>query len=223
MCFEGERESVPEYLVWECTRAACGFRFPAEADSFEEAACPRCGAPARKVARYPAPSRKSIAPPAATLRLEALLDNGRSAWNVGSIFRIADGAGVEHLYLCGITPPGDHPRVPKTALGAEKTIGWSSHPNAVRTAEALIGRGYILWALETTPQAVPLFDILPLQATQRLVLVVGNERAGVDPGLLSLCARHVCLPMRGSKESLNVSSAFGIAAYALRYATNFHE
>ncbi len=209
---------MPEYLVWECTQPACGFRFPAEADSLEGAACPRCGAPTRSVARYPAPSREETALPDATPRLEALLDNLRSAWNVGNIFRIADGAGVQHLYLCGITPSGDHPRVPKTALGAEKTVGWSSHPNAVRTAERLIGRGYILWALETTPQAVPLFDILPLRETQPLVLVVGNERAGVDPGLLSLCARHVYLPMQGGKESLNVSSAFGIAVYALRYA-----
>ncbi len=213
MCFE-----MPEYAVYECTRPACGLRFPAETDSLEAARCPRCGAATREAARFPAPARRETAPPEGSLPLEALLDNLRSAWNTGSIFRIADGAGVRHLYLCGITPSGEHPRVPKTALGAEKTVGWSSHLNAVRTAEELIQGGCTLWALETTPQAVSLFDLLPYQNEKPLVLVVGNERAGVDPGLLALCARHVCLPMQGSKESLNAAVAFGIAAYALRQA-----
>lgn len=149
------------------------------------------------------------------MHLEALLDNLRSAWNVGSIFRIADGAGVKHLHLCGTTPPGDHPRVPKTALGAEKTIGWRYHPNGLSVARELQRAGYRLWALETSTGAESLFDLLPINGQSRLVLVVGNERAGIDPEILALCERCVALPMLGIKESLNVAVAFGIAAYAM--------
>ncbi len=206
---------MPTYAFYECTRPACGFRFPAEADSLAAARCPLCGAPARQAARVPSRPRKMPRPPQGGLRLEALLDNLRSAWNVGSIFRIADGAGVRHLHLCGITPSGEHPRVPKTALGAERTVGWSSHPNGARLAGELIQRGYTLWALEATPQAVSLFETIPPSSGIPLVLVVGNERAGVDPGILALCERHICLPMEGSKESLNVATAFAVAVYVL--------
>ncbi len=204
------------YRVYVCTRPACAFRFPAPDGSPAAETCPCCGAAARGETRYPLPRRNPPAPQPA-LHLEALLDNLRSAWNVGSIFRIADGAGVRHLHLCGITPPGDHPRVPKTALGAQTAVGWTAHPNGLEAARALRGRGFRLWALETTPQALSLFDLLPAHTETPLVLVLGNELSGVDPGILALCERHVCLPMQGVKESLNVAAAFGAAAYALLY------
>ncbi len=146
-------------------------------------------------------------------RLDALLDNIRSAWNVGAIFRTADGLGVEKLYLCGITPGPENAQVRKTALGAEQTIGWETTRDALSTARALIDRGYQLIALEQADRAIPL-DAVKLPAEKNL-LVVGNEVTGVDPALLDLCQQIAYIPMFGQKRSLNVEVAFGIAASSL--------
>ncbi|GAB4532643.1 MAG: hypothetical protein Fur0018_21400 [Anaerolineales bacterium] len=201
--------------MYQCTRPECGFRFPAEADHPTASRCPQCGAPTLGSSTFLAAAQPFAASPQVSVHLEALLDNLRSAWNVGSIFRIADGAGVKRLHLCGTTPPGDHPRIPKTALGAEHTIGWRYHLNGLYAARALLEEGYRLWALETTVGAESLFDLLPVNTPERLALVLGNERTGIDPDILALCDRHLYLPMLGIKESLNVAVAFGIAAYAL--------
>jgi 23S rRNA (guanosine2251-2'-O)-methyltransferase len=149
--------------------------------------------------------------------LHGLLDNVRSTFNVGSIFRSADGAAFQHLYLCGITPTPAHPKVAKTALTAEQTVAWSQHTNALDLAEALQGRGHHLWALEDAPDATSLFAAQLPPPDQPLVLIVGHEVTGVDPGLLALCDQVVALPMGGVKRSLNVAIAFGIAAYTVRF------
>jgi tRNA G18 (ribose-2'-O)-methylase SpoU len=150
---------------------------------------------------------------------EVILDNIRSAYNVGAIFRIADGAGIKHLYLCGITPnPKGHPAIGKTALGAEDEVPWSYHPNALDVAHTLREKGYHLLALERRSESI----LLPNFSTeflngQPLGLILGNERAGVDPGLIGLCDTVIALPMVGKKASLNVAVAFGIAAYWLSF------
>ncbi|NTV37112.1 MAG: RNA methyltransferase [Anaerolineaceae bacterium] len=145
-----------------------------------------------------------------------LLDNIRSILNVGSIFRTADGAGFEKLILSGITATPLHPKLAKTGLGAEGLIPWEYTPNALDTASELIHQGYSLWALEECDNAVSLFDydrtIFP---DSPVALVVGNEITGVDPDILNLAHVKVWIPMNGSKRSLNVAVAFGIAAYNL--------
>jgi tRNA G18 (ribose-2'-O)-methylase SpoU len=143
----------------------------------------------------------------------------RSLFNVGSIFRSADGAGLRHLYLCGVTPTPDHPKLGKTALGAEKQVAWSHHRNAVILAEELRAAGWTLWALETGAAAESIFTVAlprPPLPQPPLVLVAGGEVTGVDPDVLALCARRVAIPMAGRKESLNVAVAFGVAAVILR-------
>lgn len=147
-------------------------------------------------------------------RLCALLDNVRSLFNVGSIFRSADGAGVSHLYLCGFTPTPTNPKLAKTALGAEQTVGWSHHNNAVDLALSLRAQGHRLWALEALPGATIIFDAPPLDGST--VLVAGNEVTGIDPDLLALCSCTLAIPMYGRKRSLNVATAFGVAAVVLR-------
>ena len=149
-----------------------------------------------------------------------LLDNLRSAYNTGAIFRTADGVGAVHLYLGGITPnPTENMAVGKTALGSELTTPWSSHPNACALAQDLQAEGFRLLALETTPHAIPIFEVdLDGFGTDPLLLVVGNEQAGIDPGLLDLCDLVLALPMVGSKGSLNVAVAFGVAAYWLAFS-----
>ncbi len=148
-----------------------------------------------------------------------LADNLRSAYNVGALLRSADGAAVSHVYLCGISPTPEHPRVGKTALGAERAVPWSYHPNARHLALELLDRGGHLWVLERTVAGVDLFQAeMPGQGD--VILVVGNEQAGVDPALVELAHRCVHLPMAGVKRSLNVASAAAVALYWMRYGSN---
>jgi 23S rRNA (guanosine2251-2'-O)-methyltransferase len=153
--------------------------------------------------------------------MEALLDNIRSAWNVGAIFRTADGFGVQKLHLCGITPTPENKSVAKTALGADKNIPWTYSRNAVSAAEKLRDEGACLWALEQDERATPLTETdarADFKTDIRIVLVVGNELTGVDPELLNMCERIVYIPMQGKKRSLNVEVAFGVAVSALSNA-----
>jgi tRNA G18 (ribose-2'-O)-methylase SpoU len=146
-----------------------------------------------------------------------LLDNWRSLFNVGAAFRTADGAGVRHLYLCGITATPDTQRkLAKTALGAEQAVPWSYHPDAVQLAAALRDEGAQLWVLERADHAQSLFDINCLPAHSSVVLAAGNEVIGVDPGLVAVADQVIQLPMLGSKQSLNVAVALSIATYWLR-------
>ena len=121
---------------------------------------------------------------------------------------------MQHLYLCGVTATPANHKLAKTALGAEHDVAWSHHRNSVDLAHTLLASGNHLWALETAPGATSIFDLDP--PLSPLVLVVGNEVTGVDPGLLALCERHIAIPMFGRKKSLNVATAFGIAAVLLR-------
>jgi 23S rRNA (guanosine2251-2'-O)-methyltransferase len=156
------------------------------------------------------------------IQLEALLDNIRSAWNVGSIFRTADGLGVSKLYLCGITPTPDNEAVRKTSLGAEETVAWEYSRNAMETAKKLKGEGYRVIALEQDERSIPIDTLVPERSAAQSkgmltkdVLILGNEVTGVDPGLLDLCDLIVHIPMHGQKRSFNVEVAFAIAAFQL--------
>ncbi len=197
------------YLFLLCAAEGCGLRFPGPIG----VPCPLCKGETVLVSErcaQPDPGKVEEAAP-----LEFVLDNVRSVFNVGSIFRSADGAGVSHLYLGGITPRPGHKAMRKTALGAEERIAWSAHRDSVLLAEELVRTGHTLWALEHTLDSVDLFDVAAKRGSEKLVVVLGNEVTGVDPGVLPFCDRVVHLPMRGSKASLNVATAMGIAAYAL--------
>jgi tRNA G18 (ribose-2'-O)-methylase SpoU len=161
------------------------------------------------------PSPPTALPEGEGNKLEALLDNVRSAWNVGAIFRTADALGVRRLYLCGITPTPENASVSKTALGADKSVAWSHDRNALAVAQKLKAGGCLLWGLEQDERAVSTTDLF---ADSRIgtdfppiILIVGNEITGVDPALLDLCDRIIYIPMRGQKRSLNVEVAFGVA------------
>ena len=143
-----------------------------------------------------------------------LLDNIRSAWNVGSILRSADGFGFGHAYLCGITPTPENGAVTKTSLGAEDTVTWSNHKDAVKLVKGLKKEGWKVWALEDDERAVPINSAS--NTNERGVLILGSEVTGVDPELLDLCDSIYFIPMHGEKKSFNVAIAFGIAAYAFR-------
>jgi len=148
-------------------------------------------------------------------RVAALLDNVRSAWNAGSILRSADGFGFTHVYLCGITPTGDNEAVVKTSLGAEDSVPWSYHKDAVKLVKGLKAEGWKVYALEEDPRSLPISQFTNSRLPEPAVLIVGNEVTGVDPELLDLCDKIFYIPMLGEKKSFNVAIAFGIAAYAL--------
>lgn len=145
--------------------------------------------------------------------MAVLLDNIRSAWNAGSILRSADGFGFSHAFLCGITPTPDNEAVAKTSLGAEDSVPWSYHKDAVKLVMGLKKEGHIIQALEDHERAVDIHHAsFP---SYNSVLIVGNEITGVDPQLLDMCDSIIYIPMRGGKKSFNAAIAFGIAAYAL--------
>jgi 23S rRNA (guanosine2251-2'-O)-methyltransferase len=141
-----------------------------------------------------------------------LLENVRSLYNVGSLFRTADAAGAAELVLSGITGRPPHKGIQKTALGAQDRVRWSYFGSSVYAATHLQSRGFELTVLETTPAAVDLFDWVPRFP---VCVILGHEVDGVTPPLLEMADRHVRIPMLGHKHSLNVSVAGGVLLYEL--------
>ena len=146
------------------------------------------------------------------LPVTIVLDNLRSAYNVGSFFRTADAARAERLVLCGFTCCPPHKGVLETAVGAERTMPWEYVENSTEAALMLRARGHEVAVLETSVRSVDLFDWAPRFP---VCLVFGNELAGVQPELLAACDVHVRIPMLGLKHSLNVATAGGIAIFEL--------
>ena len=145
--------------------------------------------------------------------VSVVLDNVRSAHNVGAVLRTADALALAHVYLCGITPPGDHIAVFKTALGADASVPWSHAGSAREVVERLKRGGTTVAALELTTAPTPVEALTA--AHFPLALVVGNEVDGVDADVLAACDFAIELPQWGAKHSLNASVAFGVAAYDL--------
>lgn len=145
----------------------------------------------------------------------AVLDNIRSAYNVGSILRTADACGILKIYLCGITPSPPHPKIAKTALGAENFLEIIKKGKTWKLVEDLKKEGYFIIALEQTKKSRDLFSFR-LPKKEKIALVLGPERRGLSERILKRTDAQVEIPMWGKKESLNVSVAFGIAAYFLK-------
>ena len=201
-----------------CQNPECGLRYPARAGLNVGVRCPRCMGKTIVVAEHVSSLEPDESPrlSKSSNSLGCVLDNVRSALNVGSIFRTAEGYGFAHLYLCGVTPAPDIPQVQKTALGAEQMLPWSSHLNGVELVASLKRSGYCLWALERTAASRAIKSAAAQgKLPQDCVLIVGNEQAGVDPGILELADEILHLEMRGKKQSFNVSIAFAIAAQIL--------
>lgn len=153
----------------------------------------------------------------------AVLDNIRSAHNVGSMFRSADAAGVGKLYLCGITPePVDRfenirPEFAKTALGAEETVPWEKAARTGSCVKRLKREGWTVCVLEQNKSALHYAKAIPrLRKSNMIAVVVGNEVSGVSRAVLAEADYILEIPMRGKKESLNVAVAFGVMVFALR-------
>ena len=203
----------PQYYYYECENPACGLRFPGHEGAPRWNRCPLCRSNTHIVAQVNSShTQNRRIETRKTRQVEVLLDNLRSAWNVGSIFRTSDGLGIDKIHLCGISPTPANPKVNKTALGAEISLPWEHHKNGVKLAQELKSRGYLLLALEDIRGAIPLYQVDFPESHLPLVLVVGNEICGVDPGILEYCQTVIFIPMSGMKRSYNVAIAFAIAA-----------
>jgi len=202
--------STPSFQIRVCQNPSCGLRYPLTLDHPFGERCPLClgetvVAFEQTIEREPVREDDDLF----KTNLRVVLDNVRSAWNVGAIFRTADGFGIHHLYLCGITPTPDNESVTKTSLGAEEFVTWSAHKNALKLVKGLQAEGWKIWALEKTDGSKSLAE--KIKTPKETVLVVGNEVSGVDPGILEVADKIVHIPMRGQKRSFNVAIAFAVA------------
>lgn len=150
--------------------------------------------------------------------IHVLLDNIRSMHNVGSVLRSSDAFLVEKVYLCGITPKPPHREIRKTAIGAEESVDWEVHENALELAKSLQAQGFKLLALEQTEDSFPLADFAADLAQEKYLLILGHEVEGVQQALIDLCDYALEIPQFGTKHSLNVSVATGIALHQLIFS-----
>ncbi len=163
------------------------------------------------------------------IQLTLILDNLRSSYNVGAILRTCDAAGVRRVIACGTTPyprthndlrdpvvsARNHREIAKTALGAEETVMVEYINNTLSAMTACKKKNCTLIGLEKVSSA---HNILNLTAPSTpIALIVGNEVEGLSDNVLAACELVCDIPQRGTKESLNVSVATGIALYALMF------
>jgi tRNA G18 (ribose-2'-O)-methylase SpoU len=145
--------------------------------------------------------------------LIVILDNLRSAYNVGSIFRTCECAGIQKLILCGITPCPPHKGIEKTALGTTQALPWEYQLSVLSTIEKLKKEGYTIACLEITDKSLPISEVK--KDYFPMVLVIGNEVYGVSEAVLEASDLVLEIPLYGKKESLNVAVAAGVAIFTL--------
>lgn len=143
-----------------------------------------------------------------------VLDNVRSALNVGSIFRTADAFLLEKILLCGITAQPPHREILKTALGSTDSVNWEYMPSTETAVSELKTQGYQVFAVEQTTQSIWLQDFRPV-ADGKYAFILGNEVDGVSQNVLSMCDGVVEIPQFGTKHSLNVAVAAGIVVWTV--------
>jgi len=145
--------------------------------------------------------------------IDVLVDNIRSLYNVGSIFRTSDGAWIHKLFLCGFTPHPPRKEIEKTALGATETVPWEYRKDPLEVILELKQQRVTICVLEQTTKSIPYTVVSPSHFP--LCLVIGNEITGVSHRLVEAADISIEIPMVGTKQSLNVAVAYGIAVFEL--------
>lgn len=141
--------------------------------------------------------------------LVVVLDNVRSMYNVGSVFRTADAFRLQRIWLCGITSTPPHPEIHKTALGAEETVEWSYAKDTIDAVNTLRSEGYTIIAVEQVKNSIMLQDY-SIDKDKKYALVLGNEVKGVQQSVVDVCDDCIEIPQFGTKHSMNVSVTAGI-------------
>jgi tRNA G18 (ribose-2'-O)-methylase SpoU len=144
----------------------------------------------------------------------AVLENIRSAYNVGSVFRTADAFLLEAIYLTGYTCTPPHKEIKKTALGAEDTVSWKHFANAATAIEELKANGYKVFAVEQAINSRRLQDIR-LGTDEKIAVIFGNEVTGVEQTTIAQCDGCIEIPQLGMKHSLNIATAAGVVLWEI--------
>jgi len=146
--------------------------------------------------------------------LTIILDDVRSLYNVGSVFRTSDAFRVERIILCGITatPENSLVEIHKTALGAEESVEWSYSPDCLSVVKELNEKGYITVAVEQVEGSIKLDNIV-VEKDKRYALVLGNEVKGINQDVVDICKWSLEIPQYGTKHSLNVSVSAGLVIW----------
>lgn len=144
--------------------------------------------------------------------IHIVLDRLRSAHNVGNIFRLADAVGASEVICCGYTAAPPHPKLVKTAMGADKTVPFRSFPTAAEAVAELKREGCRAIAVETVSEAA---DAWNYEYPEKIALVFGNEALGISEEALALCDGFVSLPMFGTKVSINVGNCAAVVLYMI--------
>lgn len=142
----------------------------------------------------------------------AVLENIRSAYNVGSVFRTADAFLLASVYIAGYTATPPHKEIAKTALGAEDAVHWEKFATGPEAVKVLKEQGYKVYAVEQVDNSTPL-DSLGEMAPEKMAFVFGNEVNGVEEATLRMCDGSIEIPQFGTKHSLNISVAAGIVLW----------
>ena len=143
-----------------------------------------------------------------------VLENIRSAYNVGSVFRTADAFLLEAIYICGYTCTPPHKEIKKTALGAEDSVHWKHFSNTVQAMEDLHARGYKVFAVEQAQGSTLLHDT-NWAPGERIAVIFGNEVTGVEQATIQQCEGCIEIPQLGMKHSLNIATAAGVVLWEL--------
>ncbi len=141
-----------------------------------------------------------------------VLDDVRSMYNVGSIFRTSDAFRAESIWLCGITARPPHPEIHKTALGAEESMAWRYFTSTNEAIETLKREGYTIYSIEQC-EGSTLLQNLQIDKEQRYAVVLGNEVKGVKQEIVDMSDGCIEIPQFGTKHSLNVASTAGIVIW----------
>lgn len=143
-----------------------------------------------------------------------VLDNVRSLYNIGSIFRTADAFRLESIYLCGITGTPPNKEIHKSALGATESVDWKYFENTIDAVNILKENNYSIIIVEQAEGSISLEE-LSLISTEKTALVFGNEINGVDEKIMALANKCIEIPQFGTKHSLNISVSVGIVVWEL--------
>ena len=146
------------------------------------------------------------------MAVTVVLDNVRSAQNVGAFFRTGDAFAVERVMLCGITATPPSRDIHKSSLGAEFTVAWEYYQTTAEAVTMLKEQGYTVLAIEQVEGAVML-DKLDVDPTKKYAIVFGNEVMGVDQAVVDLCDGAIEVPQAGTKHSINVSVCGGVVLW----------
>jgi tRNA G18 (ribose-2'-O)-methylase SpoU len=144
----------------------------------------------------------------------AVLENIRSAYNVGSVFRTADAFLLESIYLIGYTAQPPHKEIKKTALGAEETVEWHYFADTKSAIENLKNNGYKVFAVEQVVNSISL-ENLTIDNNEKIAVIFGNEVSGVEQDNILLCDGCIEIPQLGMKHSLNIATAAGVVLWEI--------